>query len=147
MTRRARIACGAALALWWTGLAACGGAEVPLSRVTLSLPLTFDAQTLLEVFVFRAADASCDDLAQDNVDVEALNVADRRLAASRLNETGAAIEVEFEELPAEQPLVFFARAMRASPRAVLAHACQSDVRIESGGQVAIELRLVEPTAP
>lgn len=124
-------------------LLACGQGAPELVSVQLTLALEFGTDALLEVFVVDAGAADCGALSSGAVDAEASAVEDgiRRVPASRLNNGGEAA-IDFDELPAEAPLVFYARA-RGGDQTVLADACQGDVVIPNGGHVDVELKVTE----
>lgn len=120
--------------------AGCGpGPEI--SVVEVRLPLTFGPDALLEVFVLDEAAVACGALLTGEVspsDKEPFDVA--RSPADRLNDGGRA-SFSFEELPAEVPLVFYARASEGGD--VLSDACEGGVVIPVDGEVEIRLAIVE----
>lgn len=126
-------------------LAALGcGADVEVHNPRVRLALEpFGANALLELFVVDTAAAACDALLGGDVspDDEALSshAAEAR-PAQGLND-GGEVRFELDELPAERPLTFYARASEAG--AVLAQDCQGDVVIPAGGSVDVQLVVEE----
>lgn len=121
-------------------LAGCGGPSLAPSQVSLSLD--FNANSLLELWVLAESSVSCGDLlggaAPDGDGV--VRHALERKAASALND-GGAVTFEVEDLPAEEPLVFYARALDGAE--LLSHDCEGEIVIPAGGEVSVQLGVRE----
>lgn len=121
---------------------ACGDVvEVDNPRVTLALD--FGANALLELFVVETSSAACasllaGELAPDDEGV-VQHAAEAR-PAQGLND-GGQVRFELEELPAEVPLTFYARAKEGV--AVLSQDCEDGVVIPPDGHVDLELVVSE----
>jgi hypothetical protein len=132
------------LCTFWVSCSVESQTAPSLAEVSLRLPLVeFGANALLEVYVLGGDLMACAGLESDSTapdaDAAAIYALGRKPASSINNEER--VTLEFPELPAEIPLVFFARVQENS--ATLARACQQDVVIASGGAVEVNLRVAE----
>jgi hypothetical protein len=113
----------------------CGGPALAPSHV--SLALDFSANALLQLFVLEEATHSCAGLlggAPPGTDPT-----DAR-SARALN-AGGTVTFEVDDLPAEVPLLFYARAVEGG--ATLADDCVDGVVIPAGGEVTVALQVRE----
>lgn len=116
-------------------LSACSAPVV--ERVSVSLALDFNADTLLEVYA--TSGASCGTIgAGPPEDVAEVHGVDA-VAANQLNE-GGQVSLAFDALPAGVELAFVARATEGE--ALLAIACTDGVVLEVGSDVSVELELL-----
>jgi hypothetical protein len=121
-------------------LSGCGP-EPSLVPVSLELAIDFSANALLELHVVDQASADCATLLAAGGPGDADVVAFDADPANALN-GGGSLTFELEELPAERPLAFYARATEGA--ATLAQDCDPDVVVPAGGHVDVQLVVAEP---
>lgn len=125
-------------------LAACGGESPRVATTQVELALDFTADALLELYVLDGATVACGDLRAGATEPEGEGVtvhAVDRTPASGLN-GGGSLTFQLGDLPAEVPLVFFARAVETG--VVLARDCEDDVVVPADGEIEVALVVSEP---
>lgn len=123
-------------------LAACGGPNVTAEQVVLELPLDFEGNDQLEVSVFLRSTTTCGAITPLTVgDIEPRE-GRQIVAAGGLNGDSGSISLGFEDLPAEQPLVFYARVVRDGD-AIATDCSDNNIVINEGERLAVRLVVAE----
>lgn len=104
--------------------------------VHLELHLDFESDDLLDVIVFETATHDCSSV-YNATDPDALDRIDKKTSSAQsLNEGSASFD--FESLPAEEELTFYAHVLR-SDEGILARDCVDNIVIPAGDSVEIAL--------